>query len=134
MSMVVDGTGSSTMSCIPCNTNDSGTSNSNSSNMSTAAAAAAAAAAEHTVAVTQQQLRRAPAIRSHTLSKMRVLVVEDNLMTCKLITSWLLAADASVTVAYNGREAVDAVASHAAQSIQFDLILMDFLLPGSLLY
>eukprot|EP00953_Heterococcus_sp_UTEX-ZZ885_P037403 19216-Heterococcus_DN1.PRE.1 len=123
MSMVVDGTGSSTMPCYTTMNNDSHNSSICSSpDMTTAASTAV----EHTTTVS----KRAPAIRSHTLSKMRVLVVEDNLMTCKLITSWLLAADASVTVAYNGREAVDAVASNAAQhNIQFDLILMDFLLP-----
>jgi PleD family two-component response regulator len=123
MSMVVDGTGSSTM---PCNTTATVTVTSPDMNTAAAAASTAAAALEHTTTS-----KRAPAIRSHTLSKMRILVVEDNLMTCKLITSWLLAADATVTVAYNGREAVGAVASHAAQhNIQFDLILMDFLLPG----
>jgi PleD family two-component response regulator len=128
MSMVVDGTGSSTMPCYTTMNNDSHNSSICSSpDMTTVASAAAAV--EHIT--TTAASKRAPAIRSHTLSKMRILVVEDNLMTCKLITSWLLAADASVTVAYNGREAVDAVASNAAQhNTQFDLILMDFLLPG----
>lgn len=54
----------------------------------------------------------------------RLLLADDSSSIQKLISRWLKAAEYEVTIAGNGREAVD-LASHGA----FDLILMDVEMP-----
>eukprot|EP00953_Heterococcus_sp_UTEX-ZZ885_P025844 14016-Heterococcus_DN1.PRE.2 len=106
LSMIVNGTGSSTTACI----GSSGT--------------GASSVAGLTAAVRHNSI-----LRNTQLSKVRVLVVEDDLVTCKLVTAWLHAADATVIVCYDGRSGVEAVAKNTAEGTPFKVVLMDFQLP-----
>jgi CheY-like chemotaxis protein len=58
-----------------------------------------------------------------------ILLVEDGHDNQTLITYILRKAGAEVTVAENGREAVDHILEAKAKSISFDLILMDMQMP-----
>jgi CheY-like chemotaxis protein len=55
---------------------------------------------------------------------LRVLLAEDNLVNCEVATGMLESFGFDVTVAYNGKEAVDLYLEH-----NFDLIFMDCLMP-----
>ncbi|HEY7292812.1 MAG TPA: response regulator [Vicinamibacterales bacterium] len=61
------------------------------------------------------------------LRLLRVLVAEDNPVNRKLVTTLLRKRGHTVKAVENGREAVDAVASHAAAP--FDAVLMDLQMP-----
>lgn len=54
-----------------------------------------------------------------------ILVVEDNLISFKLISAVLLKVQAEVIHAANGQKAIDLVGSDT----HFDLVLMDMLMP-----
>jgi signal transduction histidine kinase/CheY-like chemotaxis protein len=58
----------------------------------------------------------------------RILLAEDNEINQQIAIELLENAGASVTVANNGREAVEIMASHA-QSTPFDIVLMDLQMP-----
>jgi len=58
------------------------------------------------------------------LSSMKVLLVEDNEVNCKILTKMLLSKGISCDIALNGREAV-----RASQDKAYDLIFMDCQMP-----
>ena len=62
-----------------------------------------------------------------TLNKRNVLLVEDNALNMEVAECILTELGAKVTKAWNGKEAVDIFA--AAAPGQFDLILMDIMMP-----
>ena len=71
-----------------------------------------------------------PAVRYHELEKasargLRVLMVEDNPINRRILTLVLERLPASLTVAENGFEAVDAFTTES-----FDVVLMDLQMPG----
>jgi PAS domain S-box-containing protein len=66
----------------------------------------------------------APALQPGRLAGARVLVVEDNAMNQQVVRELLERAGAAVTLAGNGREALD-----QAGAREFDLILMDLQMP-----
>ena len=59
------------------------------------------------------------------LQGIRVLVAEDNEVNQQVLAELLKAVDATVTLAGNGREALDRLATHSP----FDLVLMDMRMP-----
>jgi len=61
---------------------------------------------------------------SPTMAKLRILLAEDNQINQRLVLAWLERIGYAVTVAENGREAVDAMAN-----AEFDVILMDVQMP-----
>ena len=63
-----------------------------------------------------------------TLAGMSILLVEDNKLNREIAEFVLDQAGANVTIAFDGREAVDAFAA-AAQGT-FDLVLMDIMMPN----
>ncbi|MBU3694459.1 MAG: PAS domain S-box protein [Rhodocyclaceae bacterium] len=62
------------------------------------------------------------------VSGLRVLVVDDNVINREVVSTMLERAQAVVTQATNGREAVDAVAASSAGK-GFDAVLMDMRMP-----
>ena len=73
-------------------------------------------------------LRRTARVRSsqRQLAKMRILVVEDNLINQQIAEELLTAEGALVSLAANGQLGVEAV---AAAKPQFDVVLMDVQMP-----
>ena len=63
-----------------------------------------------------------------TLAGMSILLVEDNELNCEIAEFVLDQAGANVTIAFDGREAVDAFAAAAPGT--FDLVLMDIMMPN----
>jgi len=59
-----------------------------------------------------------------SLQKMKVLVVEDNLVNQRIATKYLIKWDAEVDLAENGRQAVEKVMAN-----QYDVVLMDLHMP-----
>jgi CheY-like chemotaxis protein len=70
--------------------------------------------------------RPAPAAGAQRLAGLRLLVAEDNLNNQQVVRELLEDEGASVQIAANGKEAVEAV---AAAEPPFDLVLMDLQMP-----
>ena len=67
--------------------------------------------------------------RNYEIAGLRILLAEDNEINQQIAVELLESQGAEVTVAHDGREAVDAVLKEAAQG-GFDLILMDLQMPN----
>jgi two-component system sensor histidine kinase/response regulator len=80
----------------------------------------------------QADVARSPALAtagaSHDLSGLRVLLVEDNAINQQIAMELLDGAGAAVTIADNGRIAVDTLLEPGAEG-RFDVILMDLQMP-----
>jgi signal transduction histidine kinase/DNA-binding response OmpR family regulator/CHASE3 domain sensor protein len=77
-----------------------------------------------------QQMLRTARDRDSTLEGRRILVVEDDVRNVFALTSVLEPRGASVVLARNGREALDALAaSRDKPQGQIDLVLMDIMMP-----
>jgi signal transduction histidine kinase/DNA-binding response OmpR family regulator len=73
-----------------------------------------------------ETLRKAPRSSKRQLSGMRVLVVEDNAINQQVAEELLGFEGALVSIAADGRQGVNAVAS---AEVQFDVVLMDIQMP-----
>jgi PAS domain S-box-containing protein len=69
-----------------------------------------------------------PTNEAPNLTGIRVLLVEDNEVNQQIAVELLTRGGAAVTVANNGREAVEAITS-AAQPPPYDIVLMDMQMP-----
>ncbi len=87
------------------------------------------AATEEASQSTSADRRQAAQVSSTFLEGRRILLAEDGIDNQRLITLLLKKAGAEVTVAENGREAVDQVADAQDDDRPFDLVLMDMQMP-----
>jgi two-component system sensor histidine kinase/response regulator len=71
--------------------------------------------------------RAADSVHASALRGARILVAEDNEINQQIAVELLEGAGATVTIATNGREAVDLVAAHKPSV--FDIVLMDLQMP-----
>ena len=69
-----------------------------------------------------------PQAAARNLTGIRVLLVEDNAINQQIAGELLTRGGAAVSVANNGREAVDAITG-AAQPPPYDIVLMDMQMP-----
>jgi CheY-like chemotaxis protein len=84
---------------------------------------------EATLPREQQLLLREARNRDAVLEGRRVLLVEDDVRNVFALTSVLEAKGATIDVARNGREALDALARAADGAPRPDLVLMDVMMP-----
>jgi CheY-like chemotaxis protein len=84
---------------------------------------------EATLPPEQQQLLREARNRDAVLEGRRVLLVEDDVRNVFALTSVLESKGATIDVARNGREALDALARAADGAPRSDLVLMDVMMP-----
>ncbi len=77
----------------------------------------------------QQKMIRKARNRDAVLEGRRILVVEDDVRNIYSLTSVLEPRGASVQIARNGQEALDALAQSADAGPQIDLVLMDVMMP-----
>jgi hypothetical protein len=84
---------------------------------------------EATLPREQQRLLREARSRDAVLDGRRVLLVEDDVRNVFALTSVLEAKGASVEVARNGREALDALSRARDGGSGVDLVLMDVMMP-----
>ncbi|HPF41270.1 MAG TPA: PAS domain S-box protein [Phycisphaerae bacterium] len=66
---------------------------------------------------------------AHTLPSCRILVVDDGVDNCRLLTHILTLAGADVEVVHNGAEAVERLASDPRRRPTPDIVLMDMQMP-----
>lgn len=78
-------------------------------------------------AATEDDIPKPETAGDFSLKDIRVLLAEDNELNAEIATEILEDEGASVTLAVNGREAVDQIASKPAGS--FDVVLMDIMMP-----
>ncbi|WP_374431563.1 response regulator [Ideonella dechloratans] len=74
-----------------------------------------------------------PAVPSsdfHDLQQRRVLVVDDNACACEVLHDMCQMMGMQVSVAHDGEAALQQVASAAAAGTPFDLVLLDWKMPG----
>ena len=78
---------------------------------------------------TEAEVRKAPAApeKAQTLRGKHILLVEDNALNMEIAQFVLESAEARVTTAENGQQAVDAFAASAPGT--FDAVLMDVMMP-----
>lgn len=67
----------------------------------------------------------AAAAQADAVEPARILVVDDSVETCGLLTKFLLREQHSVETAHDGRTALELLATS-----DFDLVLLDFMMPG----
>ncbi|HEX9049329.1 MAG TPA: response regulator [Anaeromyxobacter sp.] len=84
---------------------------------------------EATLPREQQRMLREARSRDSVLDGRRVLLVEDDVRNVFALTSVLEARGATIEVARNGREALDALARAADGAPPPDLVLMDVMMP-----
>ena len=78
----------------------------------------------------RQQMLQAARNRESSLEGRRILVVEDDVRNIFALSSVLEPKGMSVTIARNGREAIDALARASQDpSLSIDLVLMDIMMP-----
>ncbi|MFZ4699593.1 MAG: response regulator [Candidatus Methylumidiphilus sp.] len=65
-----------------------------------------------------------------TISSLRILVVDDNAASREILTETLSAWRARVTAVSSGRDAIDLLGQACAEDVSFDLVLMDWQMPG----
>jgi CheY-like chemotaxis protein len=85
---------------------------------------------ESTLPPAHQQMLKTARNRDSSLEGRRILVVEDDVRNIFALTSVLEPNGATVEIARNGREALEALArSTASPSARIDLVLMDIMMP-----
>ena len=62
----------------------------------------------------------------------RILVMDDEVMICDLVTQVLKREGYSVDTAFNGKEAIALVQKAMADSLPYDCIIMDLTIPGGM--
>jgi CheY-like chemotaxis protein/CHASE3 domain sensor protein len=85
---------------------------------------------ESSLPLERQQMLQTARNRESSLEGRRILVVEDDVRNIFALSSVLEPKGMSVTIARNGREAIDALARASQDpSLSIDLVLMDIMMP-----
>jgi signal transduction histidine kinase/DNA-binding response OmpR family regulator/CHASE3 domain sensor protein len=85
---------------------------------------------ESKLPVSQQEMLKAARNRDSSLEDRRILVVEDDVRNIFALTSVFEPSGATVEIARNGREALEALArSKGSPSSAIDMVLMDIMMP-----
>lgn len=83
----------------------------------------------HVVPVLEQSA--SPSLRKNLKDfNLKVLVVDDNEISCEILRDVLSAAGLSVTVEYKPKRAIDVLAHAASEADPYDFAIIDYLMPG----
>ncbi|SDG70546.1 MULTISPECIES: response regulator [unclassified Duganella] len=78
----------------------------------------------------QQESRPRRMFRADELTGVRVLVVDDNAAAREILSTMARSFGLEVDVAWDGQQALDMVAKYEKQALPYDVILMDWKMPG----